>query len=262
MKGIVFALSLALSTLSTAQESGTAPHDHDMGQSSPQRSMQGMNMDEHSPIELPSPHEGSGTSWQPASVNGHEWMWMRGGWELMAHGAIFIDYNQQGGPLGAGKAESVNYGMLMEQHGLGRGTILFREMFSAESLTSPHPEFPELIRPGRPITASPGWIISIRTNVFAELAALYTVPLTKKISWELYGGPSAEPALGLVTYIHRASAAELPMAPLSHHVQDSTHTSFGVVTTGFVLDRVKAGSVRIQPARAERAALEPSIRRS
>jgi hypothetical protein len=75
--------------------------------------------------------------------------------------------------------------------------------------------------------------------VFAELAALYTVPLTKKISWELYGGPSAEPALGPVTYIHRASATELPMAPLSHHLQDSTHTSFGVVTTGFVLNRVK-----------------------
>jgi len=29
------------------------------------------------------------------------------------------------------------------------------------------------------------------------------------------------------------------MAPLSHHLQDSTHTSFGVVTTGFVIDRVK-----------------------
>ena len=40
---------------------------------------------------------------------GHEWMWMRGGWDLMAHGVIFIDYNQQGGPRGAGKAESVNW---------------------------------------------------------------------------------------------------------------------------------------------------------
>ena len=98
MKSIVFALSLALSTAGAAQESGTAPHDHDMGQTSPQHNMAGMNMDEHASIELPSPHEGSGTSWQPASVTGHEWMWMRGGWELMAHGAIFIDYNQQGGP--------------------------------------------------------------------------------------------------------------------------------------------------------------------
>jgi hypothetical protein len=239
VKGIVFALSLALSTLSTAQESGTAPHDHDTAQSSPQRSMAGMNMDEHASIDLPSPHEGSGTSWQPASVNGHEWMWMRGGWELMAHGAIFIDYNQQGGPRGAGKAESVNYGMLMEQHGLGRGTILFREMFSAESLTSPHPGFPELFQTGETYHGEPLVDHQHPHNVFAELAALYTLPLTKKISWQMYGGPSAEPALGPVTYIHRASAAELPMAPLSHHLQDSTHTSFGVVTTGFVLDRLK-----------------------
>jgi hypothetical protein len=45
--------------------------------------------------------------------------------------------------------------------------------------------------------------------------------------------------LGPVTYIHRASASELPLAPLGHHLQDSTHTSFGVITTGFVIDRVK-----------------------
>jgi hypothetical protein len=239
VKRIVFALSLALSTAGSAQESGTAPHDHDMGQSSPQHNMPGMNMDEHASFELPSPHEGSGTSWQPASVTGHEWMWMRGGWELMAHGVIFIDYNQQGGPRGAGKAESVNWGMLMEQHRLGSGTILFREMFSAESLTSPHPGFPEIFQTGETYHGEPLVDHQHPHNVFAELAALYTVPLTRKISWELYGGPSAEPALGPVTYIHRASAAELPLAPLSHHLQDSTHTSFGVVTTGFVIDRVK-----------------------
>jgi hypothetical protein len=239
VKSIVFVLSLALSTAGSAQESGAAPHDHDMGQTSPPHNMAGMNMDEHASFELPSPHEGSGTSWQPASVTGYEWMWVRGGWELMAHGAIFVDYNQQGGPRGAGKAESVNYGMLMEQHRLGRGTILFREMFSAESLTSPHPGFPEIFQTGETYHGEPLVDHQHPHNVFAELAALYTVPLTRKISWELYGGPSAEPALGPVTYIHRASAAELPMAPLSHHLQDSTHTSFGVVTTGFMIDRVK-----------------------
>ena len=164
---------------------------------------------------------------------------MRGQWELMAHGVIFVDYNQQGGPRGAGKAESVNWGMLMEQHKLGSGTILFREMFSAESLTSPHPGFPELFQTGETYHGEPLVDHQHPHNVFAELAALYTLPLTKTISWELYGGPSAEPALGPVTYIHRASASELPLAPLSHHLQDSTHTSFGVVTTGFTIDRVK-----------------------
>jgi hypothetical protein len=238
---ILIALSLALSKAS-AQD---APPNHDIGQSSPQHDMTGMamnkamNIDEHAKFTLPSPHQGSGTAWQPASVTGHEWMWMRGGWEFMAHGAIFIDYNQQGGPRGAGKAESVNWGMLMQQHRLSSGTILFRQMFSAESLTSPHPGFPELFQTGETYHGEALVDHQHPHNVFAELSAEYTLPITDTISWELYGGPSAEPALGPVTYIHRASAAELPMAPLSHHLQDSTHTSFGVVTTGFVIEWVK-----------------------
>ncbi len=217
----------------------TDGHQHDMSMSAGQ--MAGMNMDDHAQelSDLPSPHEGSGTAWQPASVSAPAWMWMRGGWELMAHGTIFIDYNQQGGPRGAGKAESVNWGMTMEQHKLGRGTILFRQMFSAESLTSPHPGFPELFQTGETYHGEPLVDHQHPHNVFAELSAFYTLPITKKISWELYGGPSAEPALGPVTFIHRASASELPIAPLSHHLQDSTHTSFGVVTTGFTIDRIK-----------------------
>jgi len=199
--------------------------------------MSGMHMDETP--DLPGGHSSSGTSWQPVSVPGYEWMWSLGGWMLMAHGAIFADYNHQGGPRGAGKAESVNWGMLMEEHKFGAGTLLFREMFSAESLTSPHPGFPELFQTGETYHSEPLVDHQHPHNVFAELAALYTLPLTKKISWELYGGPSAEPALGPVTYIHRASASELPMAPLAHHLQDSTHTSFGVVTTGFVIDKIK-----------------------
>jgi hypothetical protein len=202
-------------------------------------SMEGMQMGSQSGPLLPSPHESSGTSWQPASVRGHEWMWTGGGWEMMSHGEIFIDYNQQGGPRGVGKAESVNYGMLMEQRKLGAGTILFREMFSAESLTSPHPGFPELFQTGETYHGEPLVDHQHPHNVFAELAAYYTLPISEKVTWELYGGPSAEPALGPVTYIHRASATEDPLAPLSHHLQDSTHTSFGVVTTGFIIDRIK-----------------------
>jgi len=202
-------------------------------------SMAGMHMDEQMSSPLPSPHEGSGTAWQPASVTGYEWMWTRHGWDFMAHGFIFVDYNQQGGPRGGGKAESLNMGMLMEQHKLGAGTILFREMFSAESLTSPHPGFPELFQTGETYHNEPLVDHQHPHNVFAELAALYTLPLSGKVSWEVYGGPSAEPALGPVTYIHRASASELPLAPLAHHLQDSTHTSFGVITSGFVIDWLK-----------------------
>src|SRR5580698_9862164 len=227
-------------------------------------SMAGMKMDmpmeQREASQLPSPHDGSGTAWEPASVPEHERMLMRGGWELMAHGVIFADYNQQGGPRGEGKAESVNWGMLMEQHRLGAGTILFRQMFSAESLTSPHPGFPELFQTGETYHGEQLVDHQHPHNVFAELSLLYMVPLTKKLSWEFYGGPSAEPALGPVTYIHRASAAELPLAPLGHHLQDSTHTSFGVVTTGFVIDRVKleASAFNGHEPNEERWSIQPA----
>ena len=184
-------------------------------------------------------YAGSGSAWGPASQPGHEWMTSRDGWDLMLHGVVFVTYNQQGGPRGSGKAESVNWLMSMEQHRLGRGTIFFRQMFSAESLTSPHPGFPELFQTGETYHGRALVDHQHPHNVFAELSVFYTRPITEKTSWFVYGGPSAEPALGPVTYIHRGSGSELPAAPLGHHLQDSTHTSFGVVTTGVVMDRIK-----------------------
>ena len=208
--------------------------------------MPGMNMDlsQPAPDWMPSPHVSSGTGWQPASIVPHAWMKDVGGWEIMAHGVVFVDYNQQGGPRGEAKAESVNWAMLMEQHKFAGGTILFREMLSAESLTSPHPGFPELFQTGETYHGQPLVDHQHPHNVFSELALDYTHPIADKISWLFYGAAAGEPALGPVAYVHRASAAELPIAPLSHHLQDSTHISFGVLTTGLVISRLKVeGSV-------------------
>jgi hypothetical protein len=220
------------SLLSWAQEAQPSEPAHS-------NDMSAMKMDESTPSYLPSFHVSSGTAWQPASVEEPMWMKAIGNWRLMLHGVVFITYNQQGGPRGEGKAESVNYAMTMEQHRLWRGTLLLRQMFSAESLTSPHPGFPELFQTGETYHGQPLVDHQHPHNVFAELAAIYTLPLNEKVSWLLYGGPSAEPALGPVMYLHRQSASEDPAAPLGHHLQDSTHTSFGVVTTGFILDRLK-----------------------
>src|SRR3984885_1176743 len=196
------------------------------------------------PDWMPSPESGSGTEWQPASTSTPMWMQSFGAWGVMAHGVVFVDYNQQGGPRGEGKAESMNWLMLMEEHKLGSGSFLFREMFSAESLTSPHPGFPELFQTGETYHGQPLVDHQHPHNVFAELAMEYTHPFGENFSWLFYGAAAGEPALGPVAYVHRASAAELPMAPLSHHLQDSTHISFGVLTTGLVISRLKVeGSV-------------------
>jgi hypothetical protein len=231
-------ITMLSASFALAQDAGHADHQHSTSTDQPSHDMEGMNMSETADW-MPSPHASSGTSWQPASVPAHLWSTKLGTWDFMAHGVIFIDYNQQGGPRGAGKAESVNWAMLMEQHSLWGGSILFREMFSAESLTAPHPGFPLLFQTGETYHGEPLVDHQHPHNVFAELALNYTHPISEDFSWLFYGGIVGEPALGPPTYIHRASAAELPEAPLSHHLQDSTHTSFGVITSGFVLYRLK-----------------------
>jgi hypothetical protein len=201
--------------------------------------MTGMDMSQPAANWMPSPYDSSGTEWQPAATPDHMWMRSLGAWEVMGHGVVFVDYNQQGGRRGEGKAESVNWLMLMEQHRLEGGSILFREMFSAESLTSPHPGFPELFQTGETYHGQALVDHQHPHNVFAELSFDYTHPIGERLSWEFYGAAAGAPALGPVVYMHRISAAELPLAPLAHHLQDSTHTSFGVITTGFIIERFK-----------------------
>ena len=72
-----------------------------------------------------------------------------------------------------------------------------------------------------------------------ELSATYTVPLGERGTWFAYFGYPGEPALGPVAFMHRWSASENPSAPLSHHLQDSTHITFGVLTTGFTYRKFK-----------------------
>ena len=54
-----------------------------------------------------------------------------------------------------------------------------------------------------------------------------------------YGGLPGEPAFGPPAFMHREAILDSPEAPISHHWLDSTHISFGVLTAGLVLDRVK-----------------------
>ena len=63
-----------------------------------------------------------------------------------------------------------------------------------------------------------------------QLAAVWRVPVNDSTGFTLAGGPVGEPALGPVAFMHRASAADNPTAPLSHHTFDSTHIAFGVIT--------------------------------
>jgi hypothetical protein len=215
---------------------------HDMSQMDMQH--MGHDHEAESPAEVMELGFTSGTSWQAQSAPEHMWMRKWRDWQLMAHGNLFITFNHQGGPRGAGKAESENWLMFMEERKLGRGTLQMRQMLSAEPLTAPHPGFPELFQTGETYHGVPLVDHQHPHDVFGEIAAKYVLPIGERVTWTLYGGPAGEPALGPTAFLHRNSAAEIPEAPLGHHLQDSTHISFGVVTTGLTYKMVKVeGSV-------------------
>jgi hypothetical protein len=76
-------------------------------------------------------------------------------------------------------------------------------------------------------------------DLFMELAATYSHPLTDDATVFFYGGLPGEPAFGPPAFMHRASSADSPEAPISHHWLDSTHITFGVLTAGVVAGRWK-----------------------
>jgi hypothetical protein len=175
---------------------------------------------------------GSGTSWAPASTPMYMWHKVSGDWLFMLHGEAKIGVNAQGGPHGVTKFESANWIMPMAFHKLAKGTLQFRGMFSIEPFTFPRGGSPLLFQTGETYKGEPLIDRQHPHDLFMELSAQYTHPLGERGTWFTYIGYPGEPALGPPAFMHRASASENPSATLAHHLQDSTHISFGVFTTG------------------------------
>jgi hypothetical protein len=151
----------------------------------------------------------------------------------MFHYNLFAGVNRQGGPRGVTKFESANWFMPMAYHKLGKGTLQLRGMFSAEPFTFPPGGSPLLFQTGETYKGQPLIDRQHPHDLFMELSAQYTLPVGERGTWFTYFGYPGEPALGPVAFPHRMSASENPSATLAHHLQDSTHISFGVLTTGF-----------------------------
>ena len=187
---------------------------------------------------------GSGTSWQPSSAPMHMYYKQSGDWLLLFHYNAIVGVNSQGGPRGVTKFESSNWFMPMAYHKLGKGTLQLRGMFSFEPFTFPAGGSPLLFQTGETYKGQPLIDRQHPHDLFMELSAQHTLPLGERGTWFTYFGYPGEPALGPVAFMHRASASENPAATLGHHLQDSTHISFGVFTTGFTYRWLKLeGSV-------------------
>jgi len=183
-------------------------------------------------IESITHHGTSGTSAEPNSTPIPMLMTMRGKWMLMFHGEAFLNALQQSGPRGADKLYSTNWFMPMAQRELGPGTLTARVMLSFEPGTVTKRYYPELFQQGETAFGKPIVDGQHPHDFVMELAALYDVKVGKSALVSFYLAPVGDPAMGPPAYPHRASASENPVAPLGHHLQDSTHIAADVITTG------------------------------
>lgn len=177
-------------------------------------------------------HDTAGTSAVPGSTPSYMLMARHGSWMLMFHGEAFINSQQQTGPRGGDKVFSTNWFMPMAQRSLGPGTFTARVMLSLEPATITNRRYPELFQIGETAYGNPIVDGQHPHNFFMELALLYDIKLGENTLLSFYAAPVGDPALGPEAFPHRPSASEDPLAPLGHHLQDSTHISDDVVTVG------------------------------
>ena len=205
--------------------------------------MPGMAHNHHSQpasfIETLQNHATSGTDAEPVSLSSQMLMRMKGKWQLMLHGEAFINELQQTGPRGSDKFFSTNWLMSMAQHKSGQGTLTLRAMLSLEPATITDRQYPILFQEGETAFGRPIVDGQHPHDFFMELAALYDRKIAENTLLSFYAAPMGDPAMGPVAYPHRASASENPLAPLGHHLEDSTHIASNVVTVGFAYRTIR-----------------------
>ena len=250
----LLALTSLLVAISARAQDGAGihhQHDHPMEQEQkspagepPTSQMPGM-QHSHMPENKPSfigtilEHTTSGTSAQPNSVQQPMFMLDAGSWMFMFHGEAFFNVEQQSGPRGEDKVFSTNWFMPMAQRRLGAGQLTLRGMFSFEPATVTDRVYPELFQQGETAFGRPISDGQHPHDFLMELAALYDWKIGEHALLSFYGAPVGDPAMGPPAYAHRASASEDPIAPLGHHLQDSTHIAADVLTAGLAYKSVR-----------------------
>jgi len=195
-----------------------------------QEDMSGMHMHQMNEAGMYLMDMASGTSRNPASWTMPMFMTRAGSWNLMFMGDAFLVDTQQSGPRGGDKLYSPNALMFSAEHSLWGGSLMFQSMFSLEAATVTDRRYPLLFQTGETAYGRP-LIDAQHPHNFVMAAALqYAHKVGESTTLQFYYAPVGEPALGPVAFPHRASAAELPQAPIGHHWQDSTHIADNVAT--------------------------------
>ena len=192
----------------------------------------------------PMQREASGTAWQPDGSQHMGLMRTSGDWTLMGHGVLNLVYDRQRGRRGDDKAFASGMLMGMARRPISNGTLQFRASISPDPLMGKR-GYPLLLASGETADGEEHLVDRQHPHDFLmELSASVSQNLGTKSSVFLYAGLPGEPAFGPPAFMHREAIMDSPEAPITHHWLDSTHISFGVVTAGIILDRVKIEASR------------------
>ena len=183
----------------------------------------------------PMSRESSGTSWVPDSTPMFGRMFMFDNDMLMLHGAIFPRYVNSNTDRGDDRIDAPNWFMAMYSHPIGQtAQIGLRGMMSLDLLTEGGRGYPLLFQTGETWNRNPLHDRQHPHDLFDEISVSFSQSFGQGFSSYVYAGYPGEPALGPPTFMHRLAAMDNPDAPISHHWQDSTHVTFGVITLGAV----------------------------
>jgi len=223
-----------------AATNGTAQDDPHAGHIMAGMNMAGMNVVDMNPASMFLMHLASGTSVNAAASPMPMVTTRFRSWNTMFMGVGFVVDTQQSGPRGGDKLYSPNLFMASAEHRVGtRGAFQADLMLSLDPATITGERYPLLFQTGE--TAFGKAIVDGQHphTFIMELGLHYAYQLSENTTLSAYFAPVGDPALGPVAFPHRASAMELPEAPISHHWQDSTHIADEVVTVGITHKKVR-----------------------
>jgi hypothetical protein len=221
----------------------TTPSDHSM-HAMPDDHKMPAPMSHAFSLHLPMNRNGSGTGWLPDSSPMYGYMKHSNDWMFMMHGSVFLRYNNQDfsnkGDRGDEDFDAPNWFMLMGQRKIKKnGLFHFNAMISLDPLTQTGRGYPLLFQTGESYKGRALVDRQHPHDLISELSVSYAHALSAKTDVFIYAGYPGEPALGPVTFMHRPSSLDNPNAPVSHHWVDATHITFGVVTGGVRIGKMK-----------------------
>jgi hypothetical protein len=130
--------------------------------------------------------------------------------------------------------ESQNWLMVSGIHAAGRARLRIDGMFSAEPFTLHRYGSPQVFQVGETFEGASLLDYQHPHDLVMGATARIDLPIGARWRARVEGGPVGSPALGPEPFMHRASAAANPTAPLAHHHLDATHITHGVVTAAIV----------------------------